>query len=788
MASEPLFSQFFLGGFECSSHRLRSGKRLDLISATHHDIHAADDYRRLREHGIATARDGVRWHLIEQRPGHYDWSSVLPMLRAARATGIQIIWDLCHYGWPDDLDIFGPDFQPRFAAFARAFAQLVARESDAIPFYAPVNEISFFSWAAGDAGYLNPFSNGRGFELKTQLVRSALTAIDAIWSVDARARIVHPDPLINIVAAPERPEERDAAEGHRQAQFQAWDMISGRVWPQLGGHPRYLDIIGINYYPNNQWVHGGRHLNRFDSQYRLLHHLLHEVYERYRRPLFVAETGCENAERPEWLRYVTREVRAALRNGVPVEGVCLYPILNHPGWDDERHCHNGLFDYLDEAGNREVYLPLAQELQAQRTFHTVARVPPKQRKEPAQAGDASLPHVCLYTDSPDPSGMGEMMLTLATQLRATHRVSLVCSPHGAGARLLERAAALGIDKFALPLDGGHAATEPLRDWLHANQVQVFHGHAGIGWEGLHATYVAHCMGVPAVVRTEHLPYLLTDPQQRADHARLMEILDQLVCVSNAARQTFLDAGVPAQRLRVIRNGIAPRPPQRDRAATRALLELAPQDRLVVTVGRMSEQKGYDVLLAAIPAILARQPRARFFWIGDGPLLEELRVQVRAAGLDHAVHLLGRRSDTADLLAAADLFVLPSRFEGLPLAVLEAQAAGLPVVGTEVCGTTEVVEDGVTGRLVAPERPDALADAVAEALSNPARAAAWAAAGRARVGREFSAARMAHDTVALYNELLNIAAGRPAPTRAKARAQGAHLELTPNTGVRQRPTH
>jgi len=91
------------------------------------------------------------------------------------------------------------------------------------------------------------------------------------------------------------------------------------------------------------------------------------VYERYRRPVFVAETGIEDETRPAWLRYMCKEVLSAMGAGVPVEGICLYPILNHPGWDDDRHCHNGLFDYADNNGNRAVYEPLAEEMRRQTT-------------------------------------------------------------------------------------------------------------------------------------------------------------------------------------------------------------------------------------------------------------------------------------------------------------------------------------------------------------------------------------------------------------------------------------
>src|SRR3712207_5462894 len=94
----PLFGSFFLGGFECSSHRRPDGRRLDPIAAPGHDRHVREDYGQLARHGIRAARDGLRWHLIETAPGHYDWGSALPMIRVARDGGATVIWDLCHYG------------------------------------------------------------------------------------------------------------------------------------------------------------------------------------------------------------------------------------------------------------------------------------------------------------------------------------------------------------------------------------------------------------------------------------------------------------------------------------------------------------------------------------------------------------------------------------------------------------------------------------------------------------------------------------------------------------------
>lgn len=372
-ASGPtgLFQSFLQGGFECSTHRLRPrdgqtiGKRLDVIAATEHDVYAAEDYRQLASYSIRTVRDGLRWHLIEKTPGHYDWSSFIPMLNAAKDTNTQVIWDLLHYGLPDDIDIWSPDFVDRFAEFAAATAKLVKDQTGAIPYYSPVNEISFFSWGGGDAGYLNPFAHGRGFELKVQLARAAIAAMDAILAVDGRARFVHCDPVINVITDPSRPWERGVSEGHRQSQFQGWDLLAGRIWPQIGGADKYLDIIGVNYYHNNQWIHGGPPIDMDYPLYKPFRTILTETYARYGKPIFVAETGIEGDRRASWMSYIHTEVTAAMKQGVPIEGICLYPIVNHPGWDDDRACENGLLGARFVKGERSVHQPLAEVLKHQ---------------------------------------------------------------------------------------------------------------------------------------------------------------------------------------------------------------------------------------------------------------------------------------------------------------------------------------------------------------------------------------------------------------------------------------
>ncbi|WP_287110396.1 beta-glucosidase [Methylobacillus sp.] len=357
------FRSFFLGGFECSSHRRADGRRLDLIASTLHEQWAQSDYNALVAHGIRTMRDGIRWHLVESQPWQYDWSSFLPMLRAAQEAKVQVIWDLCHYGYPDDLDIWRPAFVDRFAHYAAAAARVVSQESDEVPFYCPINEMSFWAWAGGDMAKFNPTAKGRGMELKHQLVRATIAAIEAIRDVDPRARFITAEPLINVLPRPEHPRDKRPAEIYRQAQFEACDLLIGDLWPGLGGDPRYLDIVGLNFYSDNQWFLGGDTIARDSPYYRPLHDMLAEVYLRYGRPLLLAETGAEGRQRAPWLEGVCLEVDKAIKAGIPLEGVCLYPVLDYPGWDNDRHCETGLLGPADSGhGNRPLYAPLAAVL------------------------------------------------------------------------------------------------------------------------------------------------------------------------------------------------------------------------------------------------------------------------------------------------------------------------------------------------------------------------------------------------------------------------------------------
>ena len=338
-----------MAGFECSTHINCAGQRLDMTASVEHDRFCAEDYRRLREVGIVAARDGLRWHLIDRR-GCYDWSSWIPMLEAARQEGVQVVWDLFHYGWPDDLDIFTPAFVDRFGKFAREAARIHREHTDETPCYSPFNEISFFSWAAARE-LIFPWAHGRDWELKRQSVRAFIAAVDQIRDVDPRARFISPEPLIHNVPPVSQPWNVGPAQAQRNSQWEAWEMILGRAAPELGGNERYLDIIGLNFYAANEWeVPGGRKLHwdagSDDPRWMPLHLLLAEVHERYHRPFFIAETSHYGIGRAPWLDEIAAEVTIALRNSVPVGGVCLYPILDRFDWDDSSQWHNcGLWDF-----------------------------------------------------------------------------------------------------------------------------------------------------------------------------------------------------------------------------------------------------------------------------------------------------------------------------------------------------------------------------------------------------------------------------------------------------------
>jgi hypothetical protein len=352
-----LFDSFWLGGFESACQINTRGVRIDMLAATQHDVLAAQDYAMVRAQGIRAVRDGVRWPCVETTPGEYDWSTFVPMVRAAESEGVQVIWNLLHYGWPPDIDILSGAFVDRFARYCGAAARIVKNETARAPFYVPVNEISFLSWAVGWKGIIQPLAPGKSWEIKQQLVRAAIAGMHAVREVDSRARFVHVDPLIHVMAPKDRPDLAQQALDQRNGQFEAWDMLCGRQCPELGGSMDLIDVVGVNYYHSNQFETPDVRLRwedePRDERFVPLHKLLDEVAQRYGRPLLIAETSHFGEGRGKWIREIAEEVYIARMQGVPLEGVCLYPIIDRPDWEDVNHWHNsGLWDLRPDAHGR----------------------------------------------------------------------------------------------------------------------------------------------------------------------------------------------------------------------------------------------------------------------------------------------------------------------------------------------------------------------------------------------------------------------------------------------------
>jgi len=215
-------------------------------------------------------------------------------------------------------------------------------------------------------------------------------------------------------------------------------------------------------------------------------------------------------------------------------------------------------------------------------------------------------------------------------------------------------------------------------------------------------------------------------------------------VADNARDAF---AVPQERIHVVYDGLLLDEWERAAPADLARHGIGPSERMCLTVARLHPQKGIEDLVAAASLVAARRDDVRFVVAGDGPESKTLTELVRAAGLERSVILLGERRDVPNLMARADLFVLPSRFEGLPSAIIEAMAAGRAVVATAIAGVPEMVDEGVTGWLVPVSDARALAERVQHALG--ADLTDLESAARRRARERFSAAAMAQGFSTAY---------------------------------------
>jgi len=272
-------------------------------------------------------------------------------------------------------------------------------------------------------------------------------------------------------------------------------------------------------------------------------------------------------------------------------------------------------------------------------------------------------------------------------------------------------------------------------------------------------------GVPVVVTAEMAVDLWKRPAHLAVDRRLAGWTDRVVGNSDAVVDFYREAGVPDDRLAMIPSGVADdEPPEVDPAAVRAEFGFPADATLVLYVGRIAPQKAVGDLITACDLLQHVEPRLRTLVVGDGPLLDRCRATAHEFQLDPRVKFLGHRADVPRLLAAADMLVLPSVYEGLPNVVLEAMRSRKPVVATAAPGTVGLVVDGETGRLVPIHDPVALATAIRDLARDRPRARRMGEAGRARVESEYRAATMVERFARLYEEIAaakGLAVGRAA---------------------------
>lgn len=363
--------------------------------------------------------------------------------------------------------------------------------------------------------------------------------------------------------------------------------------------------------------------------------------------------------------------------------------------------------------------------------------------------------VLLFSNSKVRAGVEEHTLQLLNGFdRRLFTPYLACTPQLA--ELIKPGLRPDVEVFHLTMDHltDVAGAAKLARVLQKREIQVLHSHTFRA--SLFASPIGKLCRVPAILETSHGRELWRRGwiKSRFFIDRFAaRFVDYVIAVSEAtARYLVEQKGLPANKVVVIRGAANLKPFDPSRPAPEGLkrsLGFAENDPVLLVLARLEPQKGHRVLLEAMPLILRQHPNARLVCLGDGTLRSELEDFVNGNSLANNVRFVGRQTDVAKWLAFADLTVLPSFYEGLPLAVIESFAAGRPVVATAVDGTSEVVLNGKTGLTVPPGDPARLAEAIAHTLTDPIGARKMAQAGRERVLREFGVEKMIESTQEMY---------------------------------------
>lgn len=369
--------------------------------------------------------------------------------------------------------------------------------------------------------------------------------------------------------------------------------------------------------------------------------------------------------------------------------------------------------------------------------------------------------IAQLIETDGPGGAEQVVVLLARAFQEAGARSVVFVPTRGEGWIADRLAGSGVELEEFTLD--HAISpgclRTVRAKLRSRGVDIAHSHEfGMA---LYGGMAARTTGIPHLI-TMHGSHYYARPARRRTALRLVAHLSgPLIAVSEPLRQSLMrDLGLPGSDVRVVANGVPL--PDFTHPVLRDELGLDPNDRLIVAVGNLYPVKGHMDLVRALALLAEEVPPVHLAIAGRGAMEGRLTLLARELGVAHRLHLLDLRSDVPDVLRSAQIFALPSLTEGLPMALLEAMFAGLPIVATRVGQIPEVLGEEECGLLVPPEDPATLAAALATLLKRPARARVLGRRARARAEQCYSVSAMVERYAGLYQDLLG-----PAP-RARQR--------------------
>lgn len=364
--------------------------------------------------------------------------------------------------------------------------------------------------------------------------------------------------------------------------------------------------------------------------------------------------------------------------------------------------------------------------------------------------------LALYTDSLHPSGVGRVMELLAKHLPSDrYETFLICADHPGADELVSRLTPYmsGVARFMLRWDTDVARLPELVTQLQAWRIDIFHNHIGATWEGDWGTIAARCAHVPAVVATDHIPCVIKLAHELERRRRVNGLLDRLFAVSESVRQSLVECDLIApERAFTIENGVEAIALRLSRVRARQELNLPLDAPVALFLGRLVEQKDPYVLLHALPLLNARGLRVMAVFAGDGDVRHATEQEARRVGVSEQIQILGNCNDVAPLFAAADVLAMPSRFEGMPLAALEAMSCGLPIVGCDAPGVRDVVTHGENGWLAPIADPEAFAEGLARVFM-PEIGKRWGCAAQQRYETRYTAQAMAARQDQAYEEVV-----------------------------------